>query len=58
MSQNVIFDLSNATARSKGQAIRRQLPDLSSEARKAHRKAARQKRTELKKQGSAERKIP
>ncbi|KAK0514954.1 hypothetical protein JMJ35_002333 [Cladonia borealis] len=44
MSNNVIFDLSNVTARSKGQAIRRQ------------HQAARQKRTGPKKQGSAERK--
>lgn len=50
-SQQVVLDLSsNASARSKGQALRRRQPALSEEARKTRCRETRRKRDELKKQ--------
>ena len=48
MSQQCILELSTASARSKGQALRRQQPALTEEDRKARRKLSRLNRRQLK----------
>ena len=48
MSQQLLLDISSATARSKGQARRRHQPALSEEARKAQRNQARRERARRK----------
>ena len=58
MSQQLMLDLSNASARSKGQALRRQQPAPSDGARKAQRKLARKKRLEAKMNGSDKQQAP
>ena len=50
MSQQLVVDLSTATGRSKGQALRWQQPAFSEVDRKARRRLARKKNLELKKQ--------
>ena len=54
MSQELVLDLLNATARSKGQARRRNGPLLSGDARKAQRNLARRERARCKKTGNTE----
>ncbi len=54
MSQQLVLDVSNATARSKGQARRRNQPALSEDARKAQRNLARRERARCKKTGKTD----
>lgn len=54
MSQQLLLDISSATARSKGQARRRNQPTESEEARKAQRNLARRERARCKKTARTE----
>ncbi|CAD6569768.1 MAG: hypothetical protein ASARMPRED_003137 [Alectoria sarmentosa] len=57
MSQQLILDISGATARSKGQARRRNQPALSEDARKAQRNLARRERAKCKKTNNTEQQL-
>ena len=54
MSQQLLLEISSATARSKGQARRRYQPALSEESRKAQRNRTRRERTKCKKTENAQ----
>lgn len=57
MSQQLILDISGGTARSKGQARRRNQPAQSEDARKAQRNLARRERARCKKTGNTEQQL-
>ncbi|KAL9065224.1 MAG: hypothetical protein Q9161_008382 [Pseudevernia consocians] len=57
MSQQLVLDISSATARSKGQARRRNQPALSEDARKAQRNFARRERARCKKTEKTEERL-
>ncbi|CAD6591131.1 MAG: hypothetical protein ASARMPREDX12_004939 [Alectoria sarmentosa] len=57
MSQQLVLDISGATARSKGQARRRNQPALSEDARKAQRNLARRERAKCKKTKNTEQQL-
>ena len=54
MPQQLLLDISSATARSKGQARRRNQPALSQDARKDQRNHARRERAKSKKTGKTQ----
>lgn len=57
MSQQLVLDISDATARSKGQARRRFHPTLSEDARKEQRNLARRERARCKKTRNTEQQL-
>ncbi|KAL9136154.1 MAG: hypothetical protein Q9175_002632 [Cornicularia normoerica] len=57
MSQQLLLDISNATARSRGQARRRNQPAQNEDARKAQRNLARRERARCKKTGKTEQQL-
>lgn len=57
MSQQLVLSLPGATARSKGQARRRNQPALSEDARKAQRNLARRERARYRKTGKTEQQL-